>query len=119
MADIPFVGSWTYRSFNHPLATPGTASVDALCADLEGLLFGSGTTVDDGPMTVRFEGRGGGCGAQWIAAYAGSLVTDGLDGVDLRGALVGSTVHAIPRPGGDDSLHPAGAVASWYAVQQF
>lgn len=148
MSDNPFVGSWTYRSFNNdPTQFLGTATGDALCQDLENLVFGNGTIViDDGPMdqltgtiggsgwslaltgsrsygdpmTIRFQGKGVVGPEEWIYAYVGYLVPQWPNGVQQVPAIVGSIVRVIPHQDGTGhgAVHPAGVVASWYAVRQ-
>ena len=146
MTDNPFVGSWTYRSFrNDPTPFLDGGPTDAVKDELYGLVFGNGTiTIREGasqilhgaiggpgwqleltgsrsygnPMEVRFQGKGVIGGAQWIYDYVGYLVPHWPNGADQRPAMVGSIVRAIPHPGDGGTVHPAGVVASWYAVRQ-
>lgn len=138
MSDNPFVGSWTYRSLlNDP-------DIDKQFNDLE---FGRGTIVikkgpdqvlqgtigGDGwslalygsraygtPMQVRFQGKGLVGGEEWIYDYIGWLVPVWPNSNDRlqRPAMVGSVVRTVPHSGSDGTVHPAGVVASWYAVQE-
>ena len=135
----PFVGSWTYRSFqNDPdLATTadkllfgeGTLKIKAVSFDtLGGTIGGKGWSLDlhgsfgyGSPMQVRFQGRGVNGGKEWIYDYIAWLVPVWPNSTAKlqRPALVGSIVRTIPHPGlnGKGPLHPAGVVASWYAVR--
>lgn len=142
MSANPFVGSWSYRSFvNDPAFHVmkdgnddfnqvefgfGTLVIAETGPEiLGGTIGGDGWSLDlhgsmapGNPGQVRFQGKGVVSGAQWIYDYIGWLVPAWPNGVQQRRALVGSIVRTIPHPGGDGSLHPAGVVASWYAVLQ-
>ena len=77
------------------------------------------------PSQVRFQGVGVVNGEEWIYDYIGWLVpvwpnsTDSLE----RTAIVGSVVRTVPHHGTNDdgtmnsTIHPAGVVASFYAVR--
>lgn len=143
MSDNPFVGSWTYRSFNNE---------PDLSIDVSNLLFGEGTIEFTAPSTeklggtiggslapspgnwllnlrgsigygspgqVRFQGVGVVNGEEWIYDYIGWLVPVWPNSTDLleRSAIVGSVVRTIPHSGSDGTVHPAGVVASFYAVR--
>jgi hypothetical protein len=143
MTDNPFVGSWTYRSFNND---------PDITVDPDKLLFGNGTIVISAPSSetlggtiggslgpglgnwllnlhgsigygspsqVRFQGVGVVNGEEWIYDYIGWLVPVWPNSNDLlqRAAIVGSVVRTIPHSGTDGTVHPAGVVASFYAVQ--
>lgn len=132
----PLVGVWSYRSFNNnPDLTvafndlefgQGNIRVDPSPLDeFTGLIYGSGWQLElygsasyGNPFTVDFQGKGIIGGAEWIYAYRGYYVPRWPNGVNQRPAMVGSIVRVIPHPGGSGGLHPAGVVASWYAVQQ-
>jgi len=139
MAENPFVGSWTYRSFlNNPVLDDDPKAL------LQDLLFGDGTIVIEeapsqlltgtiggpgwllalrgsrgygSPAQVRFQGKGLVSGEEWIYDYIGWLVpvwpssTGALD----RPAIVGSVTRTIPHSSGTGGVAPAGVVASFYA----
>jgi hypothetical protein len=133
--DSPLVGAWAYRSFNDDpdLSTSfddlefgqGTLVVEAAPVGiLAGHIGGPGWRLEltgsiayGDPFALRFQGAGVVGGDQWIYDYVGYLVPNWPNGKNQVPALVGSTVRAIPHPGGDGGLHPAGVVASWYAVR--
>lgn len=145
MTDNPFVGSWTYRSFvNDPdLSTDlstllfgnGTIEITAPTSDtLGGTIGGSlgpgqgnwvlnlhGSIGYGSPGQVRFQGVGVVGGEQWIYDYIGWLVPVWPNSNDLlqRAAIVGSVVRTVPHSGSDGTgpVHPAGVVASFYAVR--
>jgi hypothetical protein len=138
MSDNPFVGSWTYRSLlNDPNVDTafdalkfgaGTIRiVDAPSELLKGTIGGSDWSLDlngsrgyGSPMQARFQGKGVVSGEQWIYDYIGWLVPawPNSDAVLQRPAIVGSVVRTIPHSGSGGSVHPAGVVASFYAVRQ-
>jgi hypothetical protein len=70
-------------------------------------------------MQVRFQGKGLVSGEEWIYDYIGWLVPvwPNSNPTLQRPAMVGSIVRTIPHSGGDGTVHPAGVVASWYAVK--
>lgn len=137
MSDNPFVGTWTYRSLiNDPnintdfdklefgrgtlkitqessTTLGGTIGGDDWSLDLHGS-FGYGS-----PMQVRFQGKGLVGGELWIYDYIGWLVPvwPNSDSTLQRAAIVGSVVRTIPHSGSGGSVHPAGVVASFYAVR--
>lgn len=131
-----FQGLWTYRSlnnnpdisisFNDLQFGEGTIRINpAPMNQLDGLIYGPGWelglkgSINYGdPYTVRFQGKGVVGGNQWIYNYVGYMVNPWVDGVNQVPSMVGSIVRVIPHPGGDGGLHPAGVVASWYAVKQ-
>ena len=123
MSDNPFVGSWTYRSLLND-TDPNTSFND--------LQFGLGTIViEEQPMQL-LKGTIGGPGwsldlivngEEWIYDYDGYLVPAWPNGVQQVPAIVGSIVRTVPhsgsppKDGGPAPVHPAGVVASWYAVK--
>jgi hypothetical protein len=141
MSDNPFVGSWSYRSLlNDPdLSTSfndlqfgiGTIVIEeAPMQLLKGTIGGSGWSLAlkgareyGNPMHVRFQGKGVISGEEWIYDYDGYLVPAWPNGVQQVPAMVGSIVRTIPhsgsppKGGGPAPVHPAGVVASWYAVR--
>ncbi|MEZ2218894.1 hypothetical protein [Rhizobium sp. RCC_161_2] len=133
----PFVGNWTYRSFlndpdiskaaNDLLFGEGTlAIVEQSVAELSGTIGGPGWSLDlrgsfgyGSPMQVRFQGKGVVGGEEWIYDYIGWLVPvwpNSTDRLEVP-AIVGSVVRTIPHSGDGGSIHPAGVVASFYAVR--
>ena len=71
-------------------------------------------------MQVRFQGKGVVGGEQWIYDYIGWLVPvwpNSTDQLEVP-AIVGSVVRTIPHSGDGGGTHPAGVVASFYAVKQ-
>jgi hypothetical protein len=148
MTDNPFIGKWTYRSFlNDPDQFLGDDNLDDKTKQqkLMDLVFGAGTieivaappnilkgTIGGSdwqlelygsrsygnPMAVWFQGSGTIGKEKWIYDYLGYLVPQWPDGIQQRAAMVGSIVRVIPHSGSDGTVHPAGVVASWYAVQQ-
>lgn len=145
MSDNPFVGTWTYRSFNNEpdlsvdlsklLFGDGTIEITAPSADtLGGTIGGSlgpgagnwllnlhGSIGYGSPGQVRFQGVGVVGGEQWIYDYIGWLVPVWPNSNHLlqRAAIVGSVVRTVPHSGSDGTgpVHPAGVVASFYAVR--
>ena len=150
MSDNPFVGSWTYRSFNNDpdlaadsnvnnlLFGDGTLVITAPSSDqMGGTIGGSlsptanwllnlrGSIGYGSPAQVRFEGVGLVNGEEWIYDYIGWLVPVWPNSTDLlqRAAIVGSVVRTVPHHGTNadgsmnSTIHPAGVVASFYAVR--
>ena len=137
--DNPFVGTWTYRSllndpdgskaFNDLQFGEGTLKITAVSLDtLGGTIGGPGWSLDlhgsfgfGSPMQVRFQGRGLNSGEEWIYDYIGWLVPvwPNSNAQLERAAIVGSIVRTVPHSGdgGKGPVHPAGVVASWYAVR--
>lgn len=133
----PFVGAWTYRSllndpdpkkqFNDLQFGLGTIVIEEAPEQvLKGTIGGEGWSLnlygsrDYGtPMQVRFQGKGLVNGEEWIYDYIGWLVPvwPNSNPTLQRTAMVGSIVRTIPHSGGDGTVHPAGVVASWYAVK--
>lgn len=129
-------GNWSYRSLNNdPDLTvsfndlefgQGTIRIDPAPMDtLTGRIFGPGWGLDltgsigwGNPYSLNFQGKGIVSGNEWIYAYQAYYVPRWPNGVNQVPALVGSVVRVIPHPGGDGGLHPAGVVASFYAVRQ-
>ena len=129
-------GDWSYRSFNNnpDLSvsfndlefSQGTIRLDEAPMDtLTGRIFGPGWGLDltgsiawGNPYTVNFQGKGVVGGNEWIYAYLGYYVPRWPNGVNQVPAMVGSIVRVIPHPGSDGGIHPAGVVASWYALRQ-
>jgi hypothetical protein len=138
VSDNPFVGSWTYRSLlNDPnLATAfndlefgrGTlVFAEAPMSALTGTIGGPGWSLDlrgsrayGSPMQVRFQGKGIVGGEEWVYDYIGWLVPAWPNSNDRleRPAIVGSIVRTVPHSGNGGTVHPAGVVASFYAVRQ-
>jgi hypothetical protein len=143
MSDNPFVGSWSYRSFNNDpdfhLLPDGSADFNAVEFGFgtlviqdkgPGLLGGSiggdgwslglqGSMATGNPGQVRFQGKGVVGSAEWIYDYLGWLVPAWPNGVQQHRALVVYIVRTIPHPGGGKGVvNPAGVVDSWYAVLQ-
>ena len=138
MSANPFVGKWTYRSLlNDPdislnfcklefgrgtivIAEDGAPNV------LKGTIGGDdwslalhGSIGYGSPMQVRFQGKGLVGGEQWIYDYIGWLVPvwPNSDSSLQRAAIVGSVVRTVPHSSGPGTpVHPAGVVASFYAV---
>jgi hypothetical protein len=139
MSDNPFVGSWSYRSFlNDPdlskdsnvtqlLFGDGTLAITAPSSEtLGGTIGGQGWSLDlhgsigyGSPSQVRFQGKGIVGGEEWIYDYIGWLVPVWPNSTETlqRAAIVGSVVRTIPHSGSDGTVHPAGVVASFYAVR--
>jgi hypothetical protein len=141
MSDNSFVGSWTYRSllndtdpntsFNDLQFGLGTIVIEeAPMQLLKGTIGGPGWSLDlkgareyGNPMHVRFQGKGVIGGEQWVYDYDGYLVPAWPNGVQQVPAIVGSIVRTVPhsgsppKDGGPAPVHPAGVVASWYAVK--
>ncbi len=129
-------GMWSYRSLNNDpnLSTSfndlefgqGTIRIDSSpLNEFSGLIFGPGWELDlkgsinyGDPFCLRFQGKGVIGGNEWIYNYVGYMVNPWINGINQVPAIVGSIVRVIPHPGGDGGLHPAGVVASWYAVKQ-
>ena len=137
MTPNPFVGSWSYRSlWNNPdLSTElndlkfgkGTIVIDEAAPELlKGTIGGQGWSLAltgsrsyGNPMEIRFLGQGIVSGEEWKYDYVGYLVPSWQNGVNQVRAMVGSTVRQIPHSEGEGIIiHPAGVVASWYAVWQ-
>jgi len=144
MSDNPFVGSWAYRSlYNDPdlskdsnmnnlLFGDGTLTITAPSSDSMGGTIGGplapnanwllnlhGSIGYGSPAQVRFQGVGVVNGEEWIYDYIGWLVPVWPNSNNLlqRAAIVGSVVRTIPHSGSDGTVHPAGVVASFYAVR--
>ena len=137
MSDNPFVGSWTYRSLlNDPDGSTdfdklefgeGTIVInDAPPELLTGTIGGEGWSLNlhgsrayGSPSQVRFQGKGLVGGEEWIYDYIGWLVPTWPNSNSTleRKSIVGSIVRTVPHSGSDPGpVHPAGVVASWYAV---
>lgn len=132
MTDNPFVGSWTYRSFqNNPDINRefndlefGRATLVITATDsttLGGTIGGQGWSLNlhgsfgyGSPFQVRFQGRGVVGGQEWIYDYIGWLVPAWPNSNETlqRPAIVGSVVRTIQH-----GQSPAGVVASFYAVR--
>lgn len=145
MSDNPFVGSWTYRSFvNDPdIDTDfdklefgrGTIVITAPSSETVGGTIGGslgpgagnwslnlhGSIGYGSPGQVRFQGVGVVGGEEWVYDYVGWLVPVWPNSNNLlqRAAIVGSVVRTVPHSGSDGTgpVHPAGVVASFYAVR--
>jgi len=134
----PFVGSWTYRSLlNDPDVNTdfdklefgrGTIKIHEVSSTtLGGTIGGPGWSLNlhgsfgyGSPMQVRFQGKGLVSGEEWIYDYIGWLVPTWPNSTETlqRAAMVGSIVRTIPHSGSEPGpVHPAGVVASWYAVR--
>jgi hypothetical protein len=72
-------------------------------------------------MQVRFQGRGMIGIEEWIYDYIGWLVPvwPNSNAQLQRPSIAGSIVRTVPHSGdgGKAPVHPAGVVASWYAVK--
>jgi hypothetical protein len=129
----PFVGSWTYRSFQN-LPDPDLTFNDLFFGQATLVIAGfdpgsfsgrlvfrsgaemtlTGSSTFDNPVTVRFQGRGSSSGIEdFLYDYVGYLVPDWPNGVGQVPAIVGSVVRTAPHGG-----NPAGVVASWIAVKR-
>jgi hypothetical protein len=145
MSKNPFVGTWNYRSFyNNPDDVAdwntlqfgaGTLVITAPASDtLGGTIGGSlgpgagnwsldlhGSIAYGSPNQVRFQGRGVVGPEEWVYDYIGWLVPVWPNSNDSlqTAAIVGSIVRTVPHSGSDGSgpVHPAGVVASFYAVR--
>lgn len=136
MNDI-LLGNWSYRSLiNSPdLATEfndlqfgkGTIQIEASpMNEFQGKIFGPGWSLDlkgsvnyGSPFELRFQGKGVIGGEEWIYNYVGYMVQPWVNGEHQTPSIVGSIVRVIPHSGGSgQTIHPAGVVASWYAVKQ-
>lgn len=139
MSANPFVGTWTYRSLlNDPDINQdfdklefgrGTIEIaeDGASNVLKGTIGGPGWSLSlhgsigfGSPMQVRFQGKGLVGGELWVYDYIGWLVPvwPNSDSTLQRAAIVGSVVRTVPHSGGGGSVHPAGVVASFYAVNE-
>lgn len=137
MANLPGstgAGSWSYRSYyNYPdldtpddkleLATANLAIEISKDDKISGKIYGDGWALElDGytkngdARILSFRGKGINDGHEWIYDYFGYVIPYTPEGKDQVEAIVGSVVRVIPHPGGDGSIHPAGVVASFYAV---
>lgn len=82
-----------------------------------------GATNLGNPTSIRFQGKGVIAGNEWIYNYIGYLIQPWQNGNDEKSAIVGSIVRVVPHPSGEVDnngqpvIHPAGVVASWYAVK--
>lgn len=133
----PFVGNWAYRSFNNDpdlntapgdlLFGEGTITLhEETPGELTGTIGGPGWSLAlrgsfgyGSPMQIRFQGKGLVSGEEWIYDYLGWLVPvwpNSTDSLDVP-AIVGSVVRTIPHSGDGGTVHPAGVVASFYAVR--
>lgn len=131
------LGNWSYRSlinntdlsvaFNDLQFGQGTIRIDeSPMNELKGLIYGPGWSLDlkgsvnyGSPFEIRFQGKGIVGGEEWIYNYVGYMVQPWVNGVSQPQTMVGSIVRVIPHSGGSgQTIHPAGVVASWYAVKQ-
>jgi len=141
--DNPFAGTWTYRSlvndpdgskdFNSLEFGEGTLKIEAVSTDTLGGTIGGGLNGGTwllnlhgsfgygSPMQIRFQGKGLVQGEEWIYDYIGWLVPVWPNSNDTlqRPSIVGSIVRTIPHSSTSKpkTVHPAGVVASWYAVR--
>jgi len=129
----PFVGSWSYRSFqNNPdLSVPfdtlrfgaGTlALTEPTFGQVSGTLGGPGWSLAlagyytyGNPNHARFQGSGDIDGEHWAYDYVGYLVPAWPNGVNQVPAIVGSVIRTVPHSNGQAA---AGFVASFVAVRQ-
>jgi len=129
----PFVGSWSYRSFqNNPdLAVSfdalrfgaGTlALTEPTFGQVSGTLGGPGWSLAlaghytyGNPNHARFQGSGDIDGERWVYDYVGYLVPAWPNGVNQTAAIVGSVIRTLPHSNGQAA---AGFVASFIAVRQ-
>jgi hypothetical protein len=136
MSNIPFVGTWTYRSllneanintdFTDLEFGRATLVITAPATDtLGGTIGGDGWSLNlhgsigyGSPGQIRFQGRGIVGGEEWVYDYIGWLVPVWPNSTDKlqHPAIVGSVVRTVPHSGGG-STRPAGVVASFYAVR--
>ncbi|RED97887.1 hypothetical protein [Marinoscillum furvescens] len=131
------LGNWSYRSllnnpdlsvaFNDLQFGKGTIRIDeSPVNEFKGLIYGPGWSLDlkgsvnyGSPFELRFQGKGVVGGEEWIYNYVGYMVQPWVDGNNQPPTIVGSIVRVIPHSGGSgQTIHPAGVVASWYAVKQ-
>ena len=136
LSDNVFVGEWSYRSldnnpdlsvsFNDLQFGMGTIKIEeAPMNQLKGTIGGPGWELElqgsmsyGNPMEIRFQGKGVISGEEWIYNYVGYMVPPWCNGVNEVPSIVGSIVRVIPHSGGSgETIHPAGVVASWYAVK--
>lgn len=129
----PFLGTWTYRSFqNNPdLATPfgqlefGRANLvieEPQPGVVGGAIGGTGWSLSlrgaiaaGTPDTIRFQGTGEIDGETWVYDYLGFLAPDWPAGVSQRPAILGTIIRTVAHSQGQS---PAGVVASWIAVRR-
>lgn len=129
----PFVGSWSYRSFqnNADLSVPfetlrfgaGTLELtEPAFGQVSGSLGGPGWRLTlagqytyGNPYQARFQGSGDIGGERWVYDYVGYLVPTWPNGVAQTAAMVGSVIRTVPHSQGQA---PAGYVASFIAVLQ-
>ena len=142
MSDNPFVGSWTYRSLLNdadlahrlrrsrvrPRHDRDRGGADADCS--RGTIGGPGWSLDAqrrartmaSRCSVRFQGTGIVGGEQWIYDYDGCLVpalAERRAAACPRSSARSCAPFRIPaarRRAAPPPIHPAGVVASWYAV---
>lgn len=131
------IGNWSYRSFNNnpDLSVEfndlkfgsGTIRIDeSPINEFKGLIYGPGWSLDlkgsvnyGSPFEVRFQGMGVVGGEEWIYNYVGYVTQPWVNGINQVPSITGSIVRVIPHSGGSGmTIHPAGVVASWYAVKQ-
>jgi hypothetical protein len=132
-----FAGDWTYRSLlNDPDVQTdfkdlefgrGTLSfTEPAPGEIGGTIGGPGWSLAlhgsagyGSPAQIRFQGKGVVGGEQWIYDYIGWLVPVWPNSTDQlqTAAIVGSVTRTIPHSGSGGSTHPAGVVASFYAVR--
>jgi hypothetical protein len=129
----PFVGSWSYRSFqNNPDLTVSFDSLrfgagtlvlaESTVGQLSGTLGGTGWSLAlaghytyGNPNHARFQGSGEIGGERWVYDYVGYLVPAWPNGVGQVPAIVGSIVRTVPH---SDGQATAGFVASFIAVRR-
>jgi hypothetical protein len=140
--DNPFAGTWTYRSmnndpdgskaFNDLEFGAGTLVIEAVSSTTLGGTIGGGLNGGTwqldlhgsfgfgSPMQVNLQGKGVVRGEEWVYAYLGWLVPvwPNSDSTLQTAAIVGSVVRVVPHSGSQPGpVHPAGVVASFYAVR--
>ena len=133
MTMSPFVGDWSYRSFqNNPdLAVEfnelrfgaGNLVIEEVgFGEIVGTLGGEGwSLIPKGregygsPFEIRFQGKGEIGGELWIYDYQGFLAPKWPNGNSQRDAILGTIVRTVPHSNGQAE---AGYVASWIAVKK-
>jgi hypothetical protein len=134
MANSPFAGEWTYRSFHNkpdPVNTfddlrlgQATLTLESIGSELLSgtLSFGNdslvmtGTVQDTEPPTVRLRATGieGTGTAGWIYDYLGYLAPTWPEGDAQRSAIVGTLIRIVPH----EPDRQAGYSASFVAVSR-
>lgn len=129
-------GIWTYRSLinspdlsvdfnslefgrgNLSIETHSDGSLIGKIYDTGWELVLKGSIQNGNPATLWFEGKGIVNGSLWIYDYLCYVTPFIPNGENQIPTLVGTVTRAIPHPDGQGGTSPAGAVSSFYAVQQ-